>query len=98
MNLEEAINQLTPSDQDALLAAVEYSPYPDRFVQVGQKVSHYRWFRLVSAGLAENMPPRLKKGVATIVTRLWIKRPAPETAPASEPQTSRDAKPNEERE
>jgi len=80
VNLEETIKQLTPLDQIALLAAVEYSPYPEKFVQVGGKVSHYRWFRLVDKGLAKNIPPRLKEGVAEIVTRLWIASPPAESA------------------
>jgi len=57
-----------------------------------------RVWDLVTQLLEEGEDPREIKDTVKDAIREWRQRRAPETAPASEPQTSRDAKPKEERE
>lgn len=59
------IKDLTPSDRQALRAAIQIGPRP------GVACSHFRWFRLAYCGLVLNMPPRLAPGVADEFQKLY---------------------------
>jgi len=54
------IEALTPVDVHILRQCIQFFPQPTEHIHLGGIISHFRFFRLVEAGIALTIPPRLR--------------------------------------